>query len=226
MIEFAGAANPARQDAPPPVTERGYLAEPDSGRGPGVLVLHPWWGLNDSVKQMCDGLAQSGFTVLAPDLYRGAGVATTIEDAERMSGAIDVPRAEQVALGAFDHLGAMVDGAVGVIGFSMGVGYGLWLTRKRGERVGGVVVFYGTAGHAGEAAPLLGHFAEDDPYESAEAVAELEQELASGGRLAAIHRYPGTGHWFAEPDRPEFNAAAAELAWERTLEFLRQRLSR
>ena len=225
MIEFPGSGNPAREDAPAPETERGFLAEPDTGRGPGVLVLHPWWGLNDTVKQMCEGLAQAGFTVLAPDLYRGEGVATTIEEAERMSDAIDLPRAEQAVLGALDRLRGMVDGLVGVVGFSMGAGYGLWLTRKRPDQIGALVLFDGTGGEAGEAAPVLGHFAGDDPYEPAESVDELEQQLRDAGRLEALHRYAGVGHWFAEPDRPEFNPDAATLAWERTLEFLRRKLS-
>jgi carboxymethylenebutenolidase len=224
VIEFDGVANPARDDAPAPEVERGYLAEPEIGRGRGVLVLHPWWGLNDAVKQMCDGLAQAGFTVLAPDLYRGAGVASTIEDAERMSDAIDTVRAEQCALGAFDRLRAMVDGAIGVVGFSMGVGYALWLSRKRPDQVGALVLFYGTGGETGAAAPVLGHFAADDPYEPAEVVDDLERQLRGEGRLEALHRYPGVGHWFAEPDRPEFNPDAAQLAWQRTLEFLRARL--
>lgn len=223
-IEFHGVANPAREDTAAPTTEHGFIAEPPTGRGAGVLVLHPWWGLNDTLKQMCEGLAQSGFVVLAPDLYRGAGVATSIEDAERMSNEIDVPRAEQAVLGAFDHLAAMVDGPIGVVGFSMGVGYGLWLTRKRPDRVGALVLFYGTGGEAGEVAPVLGHFGEQDPYEPAEAVDELEQQLRGKGRLEAVHRYPGVGHWFAEPDRPEFDAEAAALAWQRTLDFLRRKL--
>lgn len=224
MIEFPGVANPARTDAPAPVSEAGYLAEPDIGRGPGVLVLHPWWGLNDTVKQMCEGLAQEGFVALAPDLYRGAGVAVTIDEAQRMADGIDVPRAEQATLGALDRLQGMVDGPVGAVGFSMGVGYALWLTRKRADEVDALVLFYGTGGEAGERARVLGHYAEDDPYEAAEQVAELEQELRAAGRLEAFHRYAGVGHWFCEPDRPEFDAAAAELAWQRTLAFLRDRL--
>lgn len=225
MIEFPGAANPAREDAPAPVTESGYLAEPDNGRGPGVLVLHPWWGLNDSVKQMCDGLSQAGFVVLAPDLYRGAGVASTIKDAERMSDGLDMPRAEQAVLGAIDHLRAMVDAPIGAVGFSMGAGFALWATGKRPDHLDSVVLFYGTGGTAGESGRVLGHFAEDDPYESAEVVTQLEDQLRAAGRLEAFHRYPGVGHWFCEPDRPEFDAEAAELAWQRTLTFLRERLA-
>jgi carboxymethylenebutenolidase len=227
VIEFEGVANPDRDDAPPPRTESGYLARPAGGGGRGVLVLHPWWGLNDTVKEMCDGLAQAGFVVLAPDMFDGE-VATTIGEAEELAGRKeeqDLPRLEQILLGALDRLAAETDGPLGMIGFSFGAGYGLWVARKRPEQVVALVLFYGTGGAVGEGlAQVMGHFAQDDPYEPAENVDELEADLRASGRLEACHRYPGTSHWFAEPDRPEFEPQAAGLAWERTLAFLRQRL--
>lgn len=226
MIEFAGARNPAREDAPAPESERGYLARPPSGtaNGRGVLVLHPWWGLNETVRQMCDALAGEGFVVLAPDLYRGAAPARTIEEAGRMSDEVDMPRAEQAMLGAVDWLAGETSGPVGVVGFSMGASFGHWLVRKRPEQIGALVSYYGTGEPGDGTAPVLGHFATGDPYEPTEHVEALEKELETSGRLGAFHRYEGVGHWFAEADRPEFDARAAGLAWERTVTFLRERL--
>ena len=72
-------------------------------------------------------------------------------------------------------------------------------------------------------ADYLGHFAENDPYETQANVDSLETSLRRVGRPVTFYRYPGTGHWFFEPDRTEaYNAAAASLAWERTLAFLKR----
>ena len=70
-----------------------YLALPDGRPAPGVLVLHPWWGLNEDIKGVCDRLAEAGFVALAPDLYDGR-IATTIEEAEKFAGAMDEDAAE------------------------------------------------------------------------------------------------------------------------------------
>ena len=68
----------------------------------------------------------------------------------------------------------------------------------------------------------LGHFAENDEFEPQTEVDALEDALRQAGRLVTFYRYPGTGHWFFEPDRTDaFDAAAAELAWDRTLAFLK-----
>lgn len=226
MIEFRGAADPARENAPEPVTERGYLAMPESGGGPGVLVLHAWWGLNGTFRQVCQGLASEGFIALGPDLYGDGVVVDTVEEAERRTEALDVVRAEQAVLGALDRLALESKaGRVGIVGFSLGAPYALWAARKRPAEASALVLFYGTGSADGCPAAVLGHFAADDPYEPSEAVTEVERELRRAGRLAAFHRYDGVGHWFAEPDRPEFDAAAAELAWQRTLEFLRRELA-
>ena len=67
---------------------------------------------------------------------------------------------------------------------------------------------------------LAAVFAQDDPYETAETVSAFEEGLRDAGREATIHRYPGTGHWFAEPSRDAYRAEAADLAFERTVAFL------
>src|SRR5438046_3220896 len=69
-------------------TISGYLAVPEQGSGPGVLVLHAWWGLTEPFRQVCDRLAEAGFVALAPDLYRGKTTAA-IEEAQALGAALD-----------------------------------------------------------------------------------------------------------------------------------------
>lgn len=197
----------------------GYLALPAAGIGPGVLVLHAWWGLNQTIRDLCDRLASEGFAAFAPDLYHGQ-VTDTIEGAGALSSALG----EQFPRGREEAAAAPARG-VAVIGFSMGAFYALDLSNAAPDLVHAVVVFYGTGpdDFSASQAEYLGHFAENDPYEPAEAVEALRAALSAAQRPATFYSYPGTGHWFFEPDRPgAFNAEAAELAWERTLAFLRQ----
>jgi carboxymethylenebutenolidase len=72
--------------------------------------------------------------------------------------------------------------------------------------------------------PVLGHFAENDPYETEEGLLALEKTLRTASREVELHRYPGTGHWFAEPSKEAFVSDAADLAFDRTVDFLRQHL--
>ena len=207
-------------------SSRVYRSSPASGPGPAVVVLHPWWGLNADVTAFADRLAGAGFTVTAPDLY-GGPTATTIEEAERLSDRMDQAAANALALAATDLALAAGPGApVATVGFSMGAAWALWLGAER-PRVVATVVYYGSLsgpslgrGHA----PVLGHFAESDPYEEPAGVAAFGNALRAAGREVMLHHYAGTGHWFAEPGRPEYDAAAAELAFERTVAFLRERL--
>jgi carboxymethylenebutenolidase len=204
------------------------MAMPPSGAGAGVLVLHPWWGLNDDVIGYADRLAVEGFTVAAPDLFEGR-VATTIEEADSLSSSLDEDLADAFVLAALDALAAEVadpSAKLAAIGFSMGAAWALWLPAQRPEVVASIV-YYGTlAGPRLTRArtPVLGHFAEVDEYEPDESVAAFETTLRETGRTVELHRYPGTGHWFAEPSRDAHVPAAAELAFDRTVEFLRREL--
>ncbi|MGZ8800882.1 MAG: dienelactone hydrolase family protein [Aeromicrobium sp.] len=208
------------------VSARNYLAGDAASSSGGVVLLHPWWGLNEDVVAYADRLAGAGFAVAAPDMFDGQ-VATTVEDAERLARAADEEQINGIVLAAVDDLARRLGpGAkVAVLGLSFGAHWAIWSPSKR-ESVVASVLYYGTTGDAltDSKAPVLGHFAEDDPYEEAAWVAEFETTLRSAGREVVIHRYPKAGHWFAEPSRDAYRPDAADLAFARTVEFLEERL--
>jgi carboxymethylenebutenolidase len=196
--------------------------------GRGVLVLHPWWGLNDVIKNVCAQLAEAGFVAYAPDLYHGK-LATTIAEAESLSNALDAEQARTDVTAAADFLSQRAEpGGLAVIGFSLGAYFALDVSASDPDRIRAVVLFYGTGpgDFTASRAAYQGHFAEADPYEPESYVNELEGSLRAAGRPVTFYRYPGVGHWFFEPNRTDaYNPAAAALAWERTLAFLRESLT-
>jgi carboxymethylenebutenolidase len=206
----------------------GYFALPADVTGAGVLVLHAWWGLNDTIKAFCDRLAGEGFVTFAADLYHGE-VARTIPEAEALGGTLDgnfqQARAEIVEAARFvDERSANPGSGIAVIAFSLGVYYALDLAGTHPELVDAAVIFYGAGDgdYSNSRASYMGHFAENDPYEPRENADNLEASLRSLGRPVSFYHYPNTGHWFFEPDRvDEYDPAAATLAWKRTLAFLR-----
>lgn len=208
---------------------KGFLAVPPIGSGRSVLVLHAWWGLNDTIKAFCTRLAEAGYVAFAPDLYHGK-LATTIQEAESLSNALDGKAAETEIAEAVNFLSQRAEQegqGMAVIGFSLGAYFALELAAADPEHICSAVIFYGTGGEdfGNSKASYLGHFAENDPFEPLPNVDALEATLKRFGRPVTIYRYPDTGHWFFEPDRTDaYNPAAAKLAWERTLSFLRETL--
>ncbi len=119
----------------------GYLALSENAKGPGVLVLHAWWGLNSVFKSVCDRLAQAGFVAFAPDLFHGQ-VATTVDEAHQLSRSLDEERAYQEITASITYLLAQPQTQgkeIGVIGFSMGGNWALLLE----DSIAAIVTFYG-----------------------------------------------------------------------------------
>lgn len=205
----------------------GFLALPNGGQGAPVLVLHAWWGLNDTIKGLCTRLADAGFVAFAPDLYHGR-VAATIEGAEALAQTLDSDGAAADVARAVAFLyerAGRPAGGLAVIGFSLGAWYAGNVSADDPQHVRAVVIFYGAVpiDYTFSRAAYLGHFAENDPYEPREYVDEMEANLRAAGRPAAFYTYPHTGHWFFEPDRTgAYHPEAAALAWERTLAFLKE----
>ena len=208
----------------------GYLAVPKSGKGPGVLVLHAWWGLNDFFKGLCDRLAAEGFVAFAPDLYHGA-TASTRDQAQNLMSKLNQQAANRDLVSGLKGLRihpAMQGDRLGVVGFSLGAFWALWLSQELPAEVSAVVLFYGTGdgNYDKIRAAFLGHFAETDEFESTAAVRDLDKLLRANGSDVVFHTYPGTTHWFFEDDRPDaYNPAAAKNAWQRTVQFLKVQLS-
>ena len=200
-----------------------YLASPDHG-GPGVLVLPSWWGLKPFFKQVCDRLAEQGYTALGLDYYQ-VRVAHTIDEAKALQQEVegDMEAMGGMVKSAKDHLVSLRAGKpIGLLGFSMGTDWAV-ITASQEPDVAATVLFYGgwSPDFGKMRSKVLGHYAETDEWFPFDRAQEMEQAMKAAGVDVTLYFYPGTAHWFMEEDRPEYNPAAASLAWERTLEFLK-----
>ncbi len=189
-------------------------------------MLHAWWGLTDVVTGVCDDLAELGYVAVAPDLYAGDLAATPAEAAVLRARKRSTPMWRQIVRAVEQERvshGAMT---VGQIGFSMGGHWALWLAKQSRPEIppiSATTVFSAT--RAGDftasRSAFQFHFAETDPFVSPGSIIRQERQLRTAGRVVELHHYPGTGHWFFEWDRPDsFDAGAADLAWQRTVDFL------
>ena len=201
-----------------------YLASPTNG-GPGILLLHAWWGLKPFFKQICDQLAEHGYIVLAPDLRDGE-IASTIDEAKELMQKSDDQLLGNTVMAAKDHLHALTDNKIGVIGFSMGAAWALVAAENNPEKIAATVLFYGAypMNFKNIKSKILGHFCEVDEWEPIEGVREMEASLKVLNVDTTLHFYPGVDHWFVETDRPEYDAASAQVAWDRTFAFLKNSL--
>jgi carboxymethylenebutenolidase len=199
MVDFASNGNDAS----------GYLAVPESGSGPGVIVVQEWWGLDSGTKEMADRLAAAGFVALAPDLYHGelAGH-TEMDKAGALMSSMPPDRAARDMSGAVDHLAghdATTGDGIGVMGFCMGGLLTFVLAALRPDKVKAVVPFYGFP--TGDSQPdyskieaaIQGHMAENDSFFPPDAAKALEQRLIELGKDVTITVYPGSGHAFMAP---------------------------
>ena len=211
----------------------GYLAAPASGRGPATIVLQEWWGVDSHIRSVCDRFAAAGFFALAPDLYRGE-TTTEPSEAQQKMMALSMEQAEKDMCGAAEYLGAQdgVEGArVGSVGFCLGGGLAVWAASAC-PNIGAAVTFYYVMPHGKPdfstiEGPVLGHFGTNDEFIPVEDAQALEAELRDAGVRASFQFYENAGHaFFNDDDRlGTYDRENAELAWERTLTFLREALA-
>jgi carboxymethylenebutenolidase len=208
----------------------GYLALPASGYGPGIVVLQEIFGVNDHMRNVADWYAAHGFVALCPDLFWRMERGVELTDAE-WEKAIDFYQRLDEAKAVEDSAAALeflrkhsaCSGRVGAVGFCFGgnLAYLLSVRFKPDCAVG----YYGVSieKSLGEAknlgSPLLLHIAGRDQFCPPEAQAQIHATLDSNP-LVTIYDYPEMDHAFARPSGEHYDAAAAELANLRSLEFL------
>jgi carboxymethylenebutenolidase len=212
----------------------GYLAIPEGGSGPGVIVIQEWWGLVGHITEIVDRFAASGFVALAPDLYHG--VATTEPDQARrllMGMAMDTAAAD--ISGAAQYLTSLpssVSDPIGAVGFCMGGSLALWSATLAPQIVATVAFYPGIPwermapkwqNYQGKTAII--HCSESDGTSMAPGIQLARTSIEAAGGQVALFDYPGTHHAFFNSDRPDvFDPKSADLAWDRTVDFLRKNL--
>ncbi|MBU3577329.1 dienelactone hydrolase family protein [Polynucleobacter sp. UK-Kesae-W10] len=215
---------------------KGYLAEPaNAEHAPGVVVIQEWWGLDEEVKAVADRLAQAGYRALVPDLYRGK-LALEAKEAEHLMGDLNFgDAAGQDIRGAVQYLKSTGSKKVAVTGFCMG-GALTVLSACHVPELDATVVWYGYppleyVDAAAMTKPMLAHWATQDDFFAISGVDQLEEKLKAAGVNYDFQRYDAK-HAFANPKSDsrglpplQYNAAAATLAWDRTLEFLKKNLA-
>jgi carboxymethylenebutenolidase len=212
-------------------TCQGYLATPQEGPGPAVVVIQEWWGLVEHIEDVVDRFAGEGFLAIAPDLYHGKTTKSP-DEAGRLVMELDAERALTEIKGAGAYLLGRPECSskkYGVVGFCVGGGLAKYAATKD-EKVGAAVSFYGgfkrvTYDWQNLHAPILLFAGENDKGLSADGERELAERLIAMGKNAAVQTYPNADHAFFNDTRPQvYNAAAARDSWARTLDFFRGNL--
>ena len=218
-------------------TASGYLATPAKGSGPGVLVIQEWWGVDDSLKQQADRLADAGFVALAPDLYHGQVAGhTEMDKASHLMQSLPPDRAGRDMSGAVDFLRShksVTGSGIGVVGFCMGGMLSFIIAANRPDAVKALVPFYGFPQGPSEpdwtklSAKVRGHMAEKDSFFSPEAAHALEKKLRGMGKDVTLTVHPGTGHAFMGPHNAlgTLDEKLAAQIWPGVISFLKETLA-
>ena len=206
---------------------RGYLAQPAKRKGklPAVLVIHENRGLNPHIEDVARRMALDDFVAFAPDaLFPLGGYPGNEDKARELFQKLDQTKTREDFVAAFEWLKARAEtnGKVGAVGFCYGGGMVNFLATRLPDLAAGVA-FYGSAPDLADVpkikAPLLIQSAEVDERINA-AWPAFEAELKKAGVRYERHLYPGTQHGFNNDTTPRYDAAAAKLAWQRTLAHL------
>lgn len=210
---------------------RGYLAIPEQGAGPAVIVVQEWWGMVPHIRDVVERFAAAGFVALAVDHYRGVATTEPDEAQKLMMGLRIADVAADIAAAA-DYLVERPEAqqfGIRVTGFCMGGGLAL-LAPTVSDHIVKAAAFYPAmpwpdyapdwSRYADKAAIV--HKAESDESWAGPAIASYASAIAEHGGSIEVFAYQGSEHAFFNDDRPEvYHPGHARLAWDRTLDFFR-----
>jgi carboxymethylenebutenolidase len=212
-----------------------YVATPELGSGPGVVLLQEIFGVTQFMREAADHLAAEGYVVVVPDLFwrLEPGVELTdqgqdLDHAFELYGRFDIDRAVDDIGDAIEALRALPEhvGKVGVVGFCLGGRLAALVAARSGSGVNCGASYYPVAleDHLDEVAgidvPFVLHLAGEDAYCSPDAQAKLAAAVDDRPDVS-VHVYPGVGHPFANPYRAGYDKPSAQMAYSRTIAVLR-----
>jgi carboxymethylenebutenolidase len=199
---------------------------------PAIIVIHEWWGLNDNIRAVADRLAGEGYIILAVDLFRGQTATSPEEARQQMLSVVENPEAATENIRqAFEFVNTTAGAPrVGSLGWCFGGGWSLNAAILFPEQLDATVIYYGQVTDDEDklgriSSPILGLFGAEDKGITVASVQMFEAALERLRKNYEIHIYPGADHAFANPSGTHYNAAVAEDAWQRTIEFLKTYLA-
>jgi len=203
------------------------IAYPARKKAHAVLLIHEWWGLNDQIKAVAAEFAKDGYVALAVDLFDGK-VATTGDEAKALTGSLDPKAAIDTLVSwiAWLKKSPRTNGKVATVGWCFGGGWSL--NASLATPVSATVIYYGNvkksaADLASLKSPVLMHYGLKDKYINTEMVDGFKAAAKAAGKRVTVYAYDAN-HAFANPTGAAYPyvKAAAELAWKRTLAFLKK----
>ncbi len=205
------------------------VAYPAAPKGPAVILVHEWWGLNDQIKAVAAELAKQGYLAIAVDLF--GKVAANAEEAKAQTQGLDPEWATQAMVAAVGWARAheRATGKLATIGWCFGGGWSL--NTSLATPVDATVIYYGNVKKAADqvkalAGPVIGHFGTLDKSIDGAMVGGFEAAMKDAGKADRLTVYwYDADHAFANPTGARYDAEDAALAWSRTLHFLKQNLA-
>jgi dienelactone hydrolase len=226
------------------VTLKGYIAFDDkfTGKRPGILVVHEWWGHNEYARKRADMLAELGYVALAVDMYGDGKQANHPDDAGKFAGEVmkNMPAMKARFLAALTLLKQSEDvdpANIGAIGYCFGGGVVLGMARE-GADLKGVVSFHGSLATQSPAqkgrvkAKILVCNGAADKFVSEESIKEIKAEMKAAKVDFKFVNYPDAIHSFTNPASTElgkkfnlplaYNEKADKKSWADMQEFFKR----